>query len=79
LRPATFFVRRNSLRLVTAVVLLSTALVALASCGGHNTPVNIGPPPNPGTTPGTYTFTIGGGLSQGGVPQARTTVTVTIQ
>lgn len=79
LRPATFFVRRNSLRLVAAVVLLSTALVVLASCGGHSTLVNIGPPPNPGTTSGTYTFTIGGGFSQGGVPQARTTVTVTIQ
>jgi hypothetical protein len=79
LRSATVFVRRNSLRLVTAVVLLSTALVVLAACGGHSTPVNIGPPPNPGTTPGTYTFTIGGALSQGGVSQAQTTVTVTIQ
>ena len=79
LRSATVFVRRNSLRLVTAVVLFSTALVVLASCGGLTTPVDIGPPPNPGTTPGTYTFTVGGAFSQGGVPQAQTTVTVTIQ
>ena len=58
---------------------LTTALVVLASCGGLTTPVDIGPPPNPGTTPGTYTFTVGGAFSQGGVPQAQTTVTVTIQ
>jgi hypothetical protein len=38
----------------------SLLLVAVASCGGSSNTGNTGPPPNPGTTPGTYTVTITG-------------------
>jgi hypothetical protein len=38
----------------------SLLLFAVASCGGNKNTGSTGPPPNPGTTPGTYTVTITG-------------------
>ena len=44
-----------------AMLTCSLLLFAVASCGGSSTNTGqTGPPPNPGTTPGTYTVTITG-------------------
>lgn len=52
--------------------------VTLVACGGGTT-VTQPPPSNPGTTPGSYIFTINASLTANGVSQAQTTVTVAIQ
>jgi len=56
---------------------------AFVGCGGGSaTPPPPPPPPPPtipGTTAGTYVFTVNAALAANGVSQAETTVTVTIQ
>lgn len=69
---------RRRWRRVSLVFLLAV-LGSLAACGGGSG--NSGPPPNLGTTPGTYTFTTTGSFTQNaatGTTQ-NTIVTVTIQ
>jgi hypothetical protein len=72
-------IRRRHWRLATASLLLLLSIVGgLVGCGGGSTKT---PPPllNPGTTPGSYTFTVSGSFAANGVSQAQSTVTVTIQ
>lgn len=71
--------RRNR-RLVAAFLFVFTVFGTLVACGGGSSVTPSPPPPtNPGTTPGTYMFTVNAALSANGVSQAQTTVTVTIQ
>ncbi len=66
--------RRVLVSLLFGLALLCT-LVACAGGGGGTPP----PPTNPGTTPGSYTFTVNATISQGGASEAQTAVAVTIQ
>jgi len=71
-------------RRVLATFLLTLVIFgAFAGCGGGSaTPPPPPPPPPatiPGTTAGTYVFTVNAALAANGVSQAATTVTVTIQ
>ena len=71
--------RRNR-RLVAAFLFVFSVFGTLVACGGGSSVTPSPPPPtNPGTTPGTYMFTVNAALSANGVSQAQTTVTVTIQ
>ncbi len=69
-------VRRRSWRRVASFLFVLAVLGSLAACGGGGgtTVTKI-----PGTTAGTYTFTVNGSFSANGVSQGQTTVTVTIQ
>ena len=69
--------RRNR-RIAATVLFVLVVFGTLVACGGGST-VTPPPPPIPGTTAGTYMFTVNAALSANGVSQAQTTVTVTIQ
>lgn len=69
--------QRRGLRVAAGLCILF-AVGFVVSCGGGNSG-NGGGQTIPGTTPGTYTFTVGGALSSNGVSQAQATVSVTIQ
>jgi len=73
------FPRRRKMLRLTALMLLLGLLVALPGCGGGSSPGGGGRQQIPGTTAGNYTFTVGAALSSGGVAQAQTSVTVTVQ
>jgi hypothetical protein len=69
--------RRGLCRVASSLAVLITFGI-LVACGGST--VNSGGGTTiPGTTIGTYTFTIDGSFAAGGVSQAQATVTVTIQ
>ncbi len=71
--------RRTRLRLA-GFLFLFAILSGLAGCGGGSTGSGGGGGiPIPGTTAGSYTFTVSGSFTQDGVSQAQTTVTVSIQ
>jgi hypothetical protein len=74
-------VRRRHWRLAAASFLLLLSIAgSLVGCGGGSTtPPSPPPPVNPGTTPGSYTFTVNGSFTANGVSQAQSTVIVTIQ
>lgn len=69
--------RRNRFGIAGCLLVL-LVIGSFAGCGGGSSP---GPQVQlvPGTTPGNYTFTIGGALTANGVSQTQATVTVTIQ
>jgi trimeric autotransporter adhesin len=69
--------RRQRSRLASCLLVLAV-LGSFTGCGGGNGGGG-GKTTIPGTTPGTYTFTLNGAFSAGGVAQSQTTVTVTIQ
>jgi len=74
-------VRRRHWRLAAAsLVLLLCTAGGLVGCGAGSTRTP-SPPPlmKPGTTAGSYTFTVGASFTANGVSQAQSTVTVTIQ
>lgn len=64
-------------RLLAAFLFIFVICCGFAGCGGGSaTP----PPPTiPGTTPGSYGFTVNASLTANGVSQAQTTVTVAVQ
>jgi hypothetical protein len=68
--------RRRALRLASFLFLLAV-LAGLAACGGGS--AKVAPVPIPGTTPGSYSFTVGASFTANGVSQAQTAVTITIQ
>lgn len=71
--------RRNR-RLAATFLSVFAIFGTLVACGGGSTVTPPPPPPsNPGTTAGTYIFTVNAALSANGVSQAQTTVTVAIQ
>lgn len=69
--------RRNR-RILPTFLFLLVILGTLVACGGGSTAMPP-PPPIPGTTAGTYVFTVNAALSANGVSQAQTTVSVAIQ
>ena len=70
---------RRNLRLPATFLFVLAVFGTLLACGGGSTVSSLPPPSNPGTTAGTYVFTVSAALSTNGVSQAQTTVTVTIQ
>ena len=74
-------IRRRHWRLAAAsLVLLLCIAGGLVGCGGGSTRTP-SPPPllKPGTTAGSYTFTVGASFTANGVSQAHTSVAITIQ
>lgn len=73
--------RRDWRRRSFSFLFIVAVLCGLAACGGGGSEVGGGGggATNPGTTPGTYMFTVSGSLTANGTTQAQTTVTVTIQ
>jgi len=74
-------IRRRQWRLATASVLLLICVASgLSGCGGGSGATPSPPPPaNPGTTPGSYAFTVNASFAAGGVSQAQAAVPVAIQ
>ena len=72
---------RRGWRRSVSLLFIVAVLCGLAACGGGGSEVGGGGGGGgiPGTSPGTYTFTVSGSLTANGVAQAQTTVTVTIQ
>ena len=71
---------RRGRRLAATFLFVFAVFGTLVACGGGSIVAPPPPPPgNPGTTAGTYVFTVNAALSANGVSQARTTVNVTIQ
>ena len=78
--PFWMSLRRRHWRLAAASFLVLLCIAGgLVGCGGGSTKTPPPPPVNPGTTPGSYTFTVSGSFTANGVSQAQSTVTVTIQ
>src|SRR5271157_848131 len=75
------FAQRPGWRRVASFLFVLAILGGLASCGGGSSTGGGGGNIHliPGTTPGTYTFTVNGAFTANGVNQTQTTVTVTIQ
>jgi len=66
-------------RVVATFLFTFVIFGALVGCGGGSATTPPLPPTNPGTTAGTYMFTVNAALTANGVSQAQTAVTVTIQ
>jgi hypothetical protein len=74
--------QRRSYRRFASFPFVVAMLGALAACGGGGSRSGGGGGGGstiPGTTVGTYTFTVGGSFTANGAAQAQATVTVTIQ
>lgn len=73
--------RRRQWRLAVSFLFLFAIATTLAACGGGSGAGGGGGGGGtiPGTTPGNYTVSVGGAFTSGGVSQAQTTVSVTIQ
>jgi hypothetical protein len=70
--------RRRTLRFASFLFPLAV-LGGLASCGGGSSNITPPPVPIPGTTPGSYAFTVDASFTANGVSQAQTAVTATVQ
>jgi hypothetical protein len=68
-------------RWLVGLVVLAAAFGLMSGCGSHGSSTGPTPPSNPGTTPGTYVFTVTGSFTATeGASQTQTAnVTVTVQ
>jgi hypothetical protein len=70
--------RRRSWRSMLGVLVVMVALGSLAGCGGGSNNNNTTTVTDPGTTPGTYTFTVQGTGNPSVTPAVQATFTVTV-
>jgi hypothetical protein len=70
--------RRRSWRAMLGLVVLLASLGGLSACGGGSTSGGGGGGGNPGTTTGSYTFTVTSAGSPAITPEPTTTFTVTV-